>query len=86
MKKALLSITLVIVALALLAGIYFMIPGIYHPFFYFDSAGKLAVLNATQFPRIVRSSHHRYSLVLFALAALFAVVAFFLREKRTQRA
>ena len=86
MKKALLFIALAIVVLGILAGIYFMIPGIYHPFFYFDSAGKLAILDGNQFPRVVKSSHHRYSLVLFALAVLFGVVAFFLRPKSTQHA
>ena len=80
--------TLFYVALAtaifsLIIAVYFLVPGVYHPYLSLSS-GHPVLISATKHPKTVMSAHRIYSTAFFALAAIFATVAFLSRSnKRT---
>ncbi len=66
--------------ISILLAVYFMIPGIYHPYF---SLSHVALVDPHKHPATVKSAHHIYAAGFFVLAAVFALVAYFQRPKKT---
>ena len=63
---------------AILLGVYYFTPGIYHPF--------VLLSRPTQFinnPTVNNAAHHRYSAVFFGLAVVFLIAAFLTRPKKS---
>jgi hypothetical protein len=80
-KKTLFYVAAAIGVLAIIAGIYFLIPGIYHPYLSLHE-GNLYFVDGTKHPLVVKSVHRFYAVGSFVWAAIFIVIAFFTRPNR----
>ena len=83
MKKTLFYITAAIGMLGVIASIYFLIPGIYHPYISIHN-GIPHFVDGVKHPGVVMSVHRFYALAAFAFGALFIAIAFLIRPKQTQ--
>ena len=77
-------ITATIAVFCILLAVYYMIPGIYHPFVAFSDGG-LYLVDAAKRPHFVNSPHHMYAAGFFFLTLLFALVALLFWRRRAVR-
>lgn len=80
-RPLLLTITAALAMICILFAVYYSIPGIYHPFFAI-SDGSLQFVSARTHPIMVKSAHHKYTLLLIGAAVVFALIAFLFRGKK----
>jgi hypothetical protein len=73
-RSVLFYIAATIAVFCILLGIYYMIPGVYHPFIAFSDGGFYLV-DAAKHPHFVNSPHHTYAAGFFVLTLLFALFA-----------
>ena len=73
------AIALVVVTIAL--AVFYLIPGIYHPYFSLH-ASSFGFVDASKHQAIVKSAHRVYSVGFFVLAVIFGVLAFLFRPRR----
>lgn len=78
------TIAIVFAAVCVLLAVYYSIPGIYHPFFAI-SDGQFQFVDANTHPFMVKSAHHKYTLLLIGAAVVFALIAFLFRGRKTVR-
>ncbi|HVB24312.1 MAG TPA: hypothetical protein VNG51_20410 [Ktedonobacteraceae bacterium] len=74
----------VAIALAILFAIltvYFLIPGIYHPYISLHD-GTPYLLSMARYPRIVKSVHHYYAAACFIVALTCGLIALLIRTKQ----
>ena len=74
----------VAIALAILfviLTVYFLIPGIYHPYISLHD-GTPNLVSMAKYPRIVKSVHHYYAAVCFIIALTCGLIAFLIRTKQ----
>lgn len=82
MKRPLIfSIAIAVAVLGVILAVYFLIPGIYHPYISLSN-GKFNLVDPNRHPNVVKSSHHLYALAFFFFAAIFALAAYLLRPKK----
>jgi hypothetical protein len=74
-RSTLFYIAAAITLISIIVAVYFLIPGIYHPYISFSS-GVPHLVDATKHPKVVTSVHRFYAAAFFLLAATFAFVAF----------
>jgi hypothetical protein len=82
MKSLLFYIVAVIAVIGVLLGIYFLIPGVYHPLFVEPRNFNFSLVNASRFPKMVAKAHHTYALLYFIFGVICAIIAFMLRPRR----
>jgi hypothetical protein len=85
MEKSLFYIAGAIAILGIIAGIYFLIPGIYHPYLSLQ-AGHLHLVDVAKHHGIVYSSHRIYAAATFIFALIFIAIAYFKRPAKARRA
>ena len=83
MKKTLFYAAAAVGVLAIIAGIYFLIPGIYHPYLAIHD-GTFHFVDGAKHPSVVKSVHRFYAAGAFAGAAIFIAIAFFTRPKQVK--
>ncbi len=83
-RPVIFSIAIAVAVLGVILAVYFLIPGIYHPYIALSN-GKFNFVNPTKHPHVVNSSHHLYALAFFFFAAIFALAAYLLRPKKMAR-
>lgn len=83
MKKTLFYVAATIGVLAIIAGIYFLIPGIYHPYLAVHD-GTLRFIDGVKHPAVVKSVHRFYAVGAFASAAILIAIAFLTRPNRVK--
>lgn len=74
----------VAIALAILfviVTVYFLIPGIYHPYISLHD-GTPNLVSMARYPRIVKSVHHYYAAACLVIALALGLIAFLLRPKK----
>jgi predicted membrane protein len=76
-KSKLFYVFAALAVLALLAGIYYSIPGVYHPLLFFDHA--IYLINV---PKINAYSHHKYTAVFLVVALAFFFLAYLLQRRK----
>ena len=72
------------IALAILfviLTVYFLIPGIYHPYISLHD-GTPNLVSMDKYPRIVKSVHHYYAAACFIIALVCGLIAFLIRTKQ----
>ena len=72
---------LALAAVTIAMAIWFLIPGIYHPYFSLH-ASSFGFVDASKHQAIVKSAHRVYSAGFFVLALIFGMLAFALRPKK----
>jgi hypothetical protein len=75
----------VAIALAILfvvMTVYFLIPGIYHPYFSLHDGSSIHLVSMARYPRIVKSVHHYYAAACLVVALACGLIAFLLRPKK----
>lgn len=75
---------LVFICVAL--SVYFLIPGIYHPYISLHSEGGIGLVDPARHPALVKSAHRIYAAGFFVLALIFAAVAYIMRPKKGLKA
>ncbi|HLQ28997.1 MAG TPA: hypothetical protein VK140_07155 [Ktedonobacteraceae bacterium] len=85
MEKSLFYIAGAIAILGIIAGIYFLIPGIYHPYLSLQS-GHLHLVDAAKHPGVVYGVHRFYAAATFIFALIFIAIAYFKRPEKARRA
>ena len=83
MKKALYIAMIALAIIFVMMTVYFLIPGIYHPYIAFHD-GRLSpsLVNATKHPGTVMSAHKLYAASAFAVALACGLIAFVTRPKK----
>jgi hypothetical protein len=84
MKKVLFIVAAALAVVGVIAAVYFLIPGIYHPYLSLQS-GSLTLVNPVKHPAVVKSVHRVYAAGSFGLALIFVAIAFVLRPKKAQQ-
>ena len=80
-RSVLFFAALALVLVTIVLAIYYLIPGIYHPYFSLH-ASSLGFVDASKHQAIVKSAHRVYSAGFFVLALIFGMLAFALRPKK----
>jgi hypothetical protein len=80
-RSTLFYISAAIALISVMIAVYFLVPGIYHPYLSLSS-GHPGLVDATKHPKVVRSVHRIYAAAFFFLAAIFASIAFLNRPKK----
>ena len=83
-RPVIFSIAIAVAVLGVIIAVYFLIPGIYHPYIALNN-GKFNLVDPNKHPYVVKSAHHLYALAFFFLAAMFALAAYLLRPKKMVR-
>ena len=83
--KTVFYVAIALAILFVLAAVYFLIPGIYHPYLSLHDGTSLHLVSMSKYPRIVKSVHHYYAAACFVLALAFGLVAFLLRPKNKRQ-
>lgn len=81
MRKVLFLIALVFAIVFVAAAIYFLIPGIYHPYISLNDKKGLVLVNAAKHPGVIYSAHHFYAGAAFVAALVLALIAFLSRPR-----
>ncbi len=83
MKKVLYIAMIALAIIFVMMTVYFLIPGIYHPYIAFHD-GKLSpsLVNAAKHPGTVMSAHKIYAVSAFVVALAFGLIAFLTRPKK----
>jgi hypothetical protein len=81
MQKPLFYVALAIAVLSVFMAIYFLIPGIYHPYIYIHSSG-VGLLDPVKHPGVVRSVHRFYAVAAFGMAVVLFAAAFLLHTRK----
>lgn len=81
MRKVLFLIALVLAVVFVAAAIYFLIPGIYHPYISLNDKKGLVFVNAAKHPGVIYSAHHFYAGAAFVAALVLALIAFVSRPR-----
>ena|SRR5579863_5968700 len=81
MQKPLFYVMLAIAMLSVFMAIYFLIPGIYHPYIYIHSS-EVGLVDPVKHPGVVMSVHHFYAVAAFGMAVALFAVAFLLRARK----
>lgn len=80
MKKPVLFYGAIILAALLMAlGIYYLIPGIYHPFIFIDHP----LMGFINHAHLNYNAHKKFTAVFFALALLAILAAYLTRPRRS---
>ena len=81
--KAVFYVAAAVAILFLIATVYFMIPGIYHPYISFHD-GKISpsLVSAAKHPGVVYSAHHIYAAAAFVVALACGLIAFLTRSRK----
>ena len=82
-RSVLFSIAGVIAVLCAMAAVYFLIPGIYHPYLALRG-GQLGFIDPNKHPSVVKSAHRIYAAVCLGSAFIFAVAAYLSRPKKVK--
>lgn len=85
-RSVLFYIAAALAGICFLLAVYYMIPGIYHPFVAYTSDAGLYLVDPAKKPHFVDSPHHVYAAGFFVLTLVFALFAFLLRKKRAFKA
>ncbi len=75
----------VAIALAILfvvMTVYFLIPGIYHPYISLHDGSSISLVSMSRYPHIVKSVHHYYAAACLVVALACGLIAFLLRPKK----
>ncbi len=84
-RSVLFYLAAAIAGICFLLAVYYMIPGIYHPFIAYSDGGLILVDPAKR-PHFVYSAHHIYAAGFIALTLIFALFSFLFRRKRAVKA
>lgn len=84
MKKVLFIVAAALAVVGVIAAVYFLIPGIYHPYLSLQSGG-LTLADPAKHPAVVKSVHRVYAAGSFGLALICVAIAFVLRPKKAQQ-
>lgn len=79
--KKLYYLAIALAVIFVILTVYFMIPGIYHPYISFHD-GKPGLVNAAKHWGTVSSVHHIYAAGVFVGALAFGLIAFLTRPKK----
>ena len=83
--KTVFYVALAVAILFVIMTVYFLIPGIYHPYISLHD-GTPYLVSMDKYPRIVKSVHHYYAAASFVIALVFGLTAFLLRTRQQVRA
>ena len=83
-RPVIFSLAIAVAVLGVIVAVYFLIPGIYHPFIALSN-GKFNLVDPNTHPYVVKSAHHLYALAFFFFAAIFAFAAYLMRPKKAVR-
>lgn len=81
MRSTLFYIAIALAIISVIAAIYFLIPGIYHPYISIER-GHLVLITPGRHLALSNSRHRFYAGVSFFLAVLFAITGLLLRPKK----
>lgn len=81
MRKVFFLIAAILAIVFVAAAIYFLIPGIYHPYISLNSKRGLVLVNAAKHPGVIYSAHRFYAGAAFVAALLLAFIAFMSRPR-----
>lgn len=81
MIKKLFYVAIALAVIFVLLTVYFLIPGIYHPYIAFHD-GRPALVNAAKHWGTVSSVHHIYAAGAFASALACGLIAFLTRPRK----
>ena len=85
MKKVF-YVALALTILFVILAVYFLIPGIYHPYISLHDGSSINLVSMAKYPRIVKSVHRFYAAACFAVALFCGLIAFLLRPKNKKQA
>ncbi|MHB8598013.1 MAG: hypothetical protein ACYDER_14510 [Ktedonobacteraceae bacterium] len=80
--KTIFYVAIALAILFVIMTVYFLIPGIYHPYFSLHDGTSIHLVNMAKFPRVVKSVHHYYAAACLVVALAFGLIAFLLRPKK----
>jgi heme A synthase len=81
MRKVFFLIAAILAIVFVVAAIYFLIPGIYHPYISLNSKRGLVLVNAAKHPGVIYSAHRFYAGAAFVVALLLAFIALMARPR-----
>ena len=79
--KKLFYVAIALAVIFVMLTVYFLIPGIYHPYLAFHD-GNPGLVNATKHWGTVSSVHRIYAAGVFVVALAFGLIAFLTRPKK----
>jgi hypothetical protein len=81
MRSALFYVAIALAVISVIAAVYFLIPGIYHPYISIES-GHLVLITPGRHLALSNSRHRFYAGACVFLAVLFAVIGLLLRPRK----
>jgi hypothetical protein len=79
--KKLFYLAIALAVIFVILTVYFLIPGIYHPYISFHD-GRPVLVNAAKHWTTVSSVHHIYAAGVFVAALVCGLIAFLTRPKK----
>ena len=73
-----------IAAISVVLAVYFLIPGIYHPYVTLRDGG-LGLVDLNKHPSVVKSAHRFYAVAFLAFAVILVMVAYLFRPKKIRK-
>lgn len=74
-------VAIALAVLFVILTVYFLIPGIYHPYISLHD-GTPNLVSMAKYPRIVKSVHHYYAAACFIIALVCGLIALLVRTKQ----
>jgi hypothetical protein len=80
--KTVFYVAIALAILCVIMTVYFLIPGIYHPYFSLHDGSSIHLVSMAKYPRVVKSVHHYYAAACLVVALALGLIAFLLRPKK----